>query len=860
MVLSETHINLMEEWDFEKNEKIGIHPNEITAGSNKKVWWKCNKGHEWEAQIAKRAIGRGCPVCSNKKVLKGVNDIETTHPSLLLEWNYQRNNKLGIFPTEVTSGSSKKVWWKCNKGHEWEAQIKNKNIGRGCPVCSGRIPEPSVSDLFTINPKLVNEEWDYEKNDENGIKPTEISCGSGKKVYWKCSKGHEWLASICKRIGGQGCPICSNHKVLKGYNDLATVYPQLLTEWNYVNNEKIGIRPTEVTAGSEKIVWWNCPKGHTWKSMIANRVKGHGCTICAGKTIVKGINDLATTNTELLKEWNYEKNDILEIYPTNVSSGSNKKVWWKCSEGHVWQNLISHRVRGRGCPICSNKQVVEGVNDLASTNPELLKEWDYIKNGNAGIRPTDITFGSGKKVWWLCPECSHSWRAYIYSRTSGTDCPRCKKEFQTSFLEQAVFYYIKKIYPDSINGDRDVLAPLELDIYIPSISTAIEYDGQLFHTNNKKDSLKNELCNKNGIRLIRIREENCPQLGYDERIKVYTYNHKNLKKLSEIIADIILNVLGKECDFVIDVEKDKELIINQYIRIKKENSISNKFPHLLKEWNYEKNGVLNPELISCGSTIKVWWTCKLGHEWKAIIYSRAREKNSTGCPYCSNQKILVGFNDLATTFPKLLKEWCYEKNNDLGLQPTNVTSGSGKKVWWTCEFGHNWIAQICARTSGTGCPVCNNKQVLFGVNDLTTTNPELMLEWDFIKNEVLGLRPTEIYAGSKKKAWWKCSQGHEWKAEIASRVRGSKCLVCSGNLVVAGINDVATTYPNLMKEWLYEKNDKLGVKPNEVSAGCHKKVWWKCSKCGHQWQAVIGNRARAKFSSGCPSCACKKKK
>ena len=175
MVLSETHIYLMEEWDFEKNEKIGIHPNEITAGSNKKVWWKCNKGHEWEAQIAKRVRGRGCPVCSNKKVLKGVNDIETTHPSLLLEWNYQRNNKLGIFPTEVTSGSSKKVWWKCNKGHEWEAQIKNKNIGRGCPVCSGRIPEPSVSDLFTINPKLVNEEWDYEKNDKNGIKQQDLA-------------------------------------------------------------------------------------------------------------------------------------------------------------------------------------------------------------------------------------------------------------------------------------------------------------------------------------------------------------------------------------------------------------------------------------------------------------------------------------------------------------------------------------------------------------------------------------------------------------------------------------------------------------------------------------------------------------
>ena len=99
-----------------------------------KIWWKCNKGHEWQSRIADRNRGKACPYCAGQKVIKGVNDLQTVNPTLVNEWNYEKNN--GLTPVEVMPSSNKKVWWKCNYGHEWEAAISNRNKGSGCPHCA----------------------------------------------------------------------------------------------------------------------------------------------------------------------------------------------------------------------------------------------------------------------------------------------------------------------------------------------------------------------------------------------------------------------------------------------------------------------------------------------------------------------------------------------------------------------------------------------------------------------------------------------------------------------------------------------------------------------------------------------------
>ena len=164
--------------------------------------------------------------------------------------------------------------------------------------------------------------WDYEKNKDLDLE--KLTLGSSKNAWWICEKGHSYDAKI-KRKNYEKiiCPICSNHRVLKGYNDLATTNPELLKEWDFTKNT---ISPYEITAGAEKMIWWICPKDHSYQSYAFNRKRGVGCPICDGKKVLIGYNDLATTNPKIAKEWDYEKNGDLK--PTDITEGSTTNVWW----------------------------------------------------------------------------------------------------------------------------------------------------------------------------------------------------------------------------------------------------------------------------------------------------------------------------------------------------------------------------------------------------------------------------------------------------------------------------------------------------------------------------------------------------
>ena len=152
-------------------------------------------------------------------------------------------------------------------------------------------------------------------------------------------------------------------------------------------------------------------------------------------------------------------------------------------------------------------------------------------------------------------------------------------------------------------------------------------------------------------------------------------------------------------------------------------------------------------MFSAHSNVSVWWICSKGHEWKAAINTRT---SGRGCPYCSGNYVLDGFNDLATIFPHIAKEWNYERNGQ--LKPNNVTFGSGKKVWWKCDKGHEWQTAINNRTSNNhGCPYCTGEKSLVGVNALLTINPILASEWHPTKNN--DLLPQNFKPNSNIKVW-----------------------------------------------------------------------------------------------------------
>ena len=850
---SENNLKVFEEWNYQKNDTM---PESITPSSNKKVWWICKAcGYEWRATVYNRTHNHsGCPRCARHIVWEGHNDLATVNPALCKQWDFLKNTCL---PSEVLAGSNKKVWWICNIcGYQWQATIYHRNNGEKCPVCSGKAVWEGHNDLATTDPRLLNE-WDYEKNT---IIPTEISRGSGKQVWWKCTKcGGSWKETPYKRaVSHFNCPYCSGNRVLLGYNDLETKNPELCREWVIEKNNPL--TPQMVTVGSHKKVWWKCHKcGYEWIASIKDR-QTRNCPVCAGKAVWEGHNDIATTDPHLLKEWDFEKNTII---PTEISRGSGKQVWWKCNKcGGSWKETIDKRaVSGYNCPFCSGRRVLVGFNDLFTKFPELYTEWDYEKNS---ISPYTVTAKSMKKVWWKCLLCGHSYNSTIADKTDGHGCPRCAKENRTSFPEQAIFFYVKKLYPDTKSGYKpSFLKGKELDVFIPSISTAIEYDGYFWHQDVQKDAEKDELVNRNGISLIRIREPECPK--YNSTSKIFTTDtyskdgtHINIV-LHQVLEYLLTKKGTKSIQPVdIDFERDRMSILGLFALKRKDASLAMKYPEIALEWNQEKNGNITPDKVSCGSNVPVWWKCKkCGHEWVSSV--KYRVSVICGCPVCLKKKVVPGINDLNTLKPEIAREWNQELNGL--LKASDVSIYDTRSVWWTCSnCGKEWKESIRDR-KGPRCSSCNyslaakQRHLKPGINDLQTMHPELLTEWDYSKN--LGIDPaTETYR-SHKKVWWICKTcGYSWQAQIGDRSANHGCPEC-GKLKKATWKKTpiegqsfADLYPQIAEEWDYSKNGNLY--PENFKAGSQTKVWWKCKKCGREWMTSICNRTAG---HGCRKCA-----
>ena len=476
-------------------------------------------------------------------------------------------------------------------------------------------------------------------------------------------------------------------KVVAGVNDLLTVCPELAAEWNVDKNGEL--KPTMIAAGAPTKVWWICQLGHEWQATVFSRSNGCGCPYCAGRKAWPGFNDLMTVRPELAAEWNTEKNGILK--PTMVSRGSAKKVWWKCPVGHEWKAVIYNRSNGSGCPYCAGRKVWPGFNDLLTACPELAAEWNFDKNREQ--KPMMFTKGSPKKVWWIC-QCGHEWQASINNRVKGSGCPQCDMG-KTSYAEQAILYYMRKLYPNTVH--RYTGLGFELDVYIPDLNLAIEYDGRLWHKNQTKDERKFRKCQERGIALLRVREPGLCDAWFCDAAFVRK-NTSDDRSLTDVIREVFL-YLGLTAD--IDTARDHRDIQREYLVNRQKDSFAVLYPDIADQWNYEKNAGLRPEMFSAHANDKIWWRCRYGHEWKAAIYERS---SGCGCPYCAGRKAWPGFNDLMTVRPELAAEWNFDKNG--GLKPTMLTKGSNKKVWWKCSRGHEWMASPNKRNGRTECPAC----------------------------------------------------------------------------------------------------------------------------------------------------------
>lgn len=518
-----------------------------------------------------------------------------------------------------------------------------------------------------------------------------------------------------------------------------------------------------------------------------------------GKKLIEGVNDFASWCIQngretLLAEWDTENNSCT---PNSKSFGSHYKAAWKCSKcGYKWQAITKSRsLLNAGCPKCgfakmsiaqSQPTAFGDVESFCKTHQLewLLNEWDDEENN--GLKPSEVARSSRKyKIAWKCSMCGYQWklspnariRVFSDDQLRVSECPMCLKEKKTSFPEQAIYYYVTKGFADAVNGDITTIG-MELDIFIPSLMMAIEYDGYAWHQDTGKDLRKNDLCKQNGVKIIRVREIGCPPLVDDNYCKVISIQANNREDLSMVLLDLC-GILGFDAD--INLNRDEPLIVALYQKRKYENSFAYLYPEFAQEFHSTKNGTLTVENINKGSARKVWWKCSVcGHDWLAAVSSRA---DGHGCPACSGRVLVPGKNDLETWCKQtgnehILAEWDYEVNP---ISPSETTKKNPYVASWKCrKCGESYRTRVYGRANGEGCPVCSGKKVKSGINDfkswcIRNEKEAILTEWDPL-NE---LTPNQVSHGSGKRIQWICSVcGHHWSATLDNRKKGKGCPEC----------------------------------------------------------------------------------
>jgi len=330
-----------------------VHPHkngdlvleELHCRSKAVITWQCakNPDHIWEQRVVDRTRMKD-PSCRKCRSLGAM------YPDLSRQWHPTKNN--GLEPLDVLPSARRLAWWVCENKHEFQAFISNRvKYPDKCDQCRSllfRMPE-------------VAAEWHLKKNGD--LSPADIFAGSEKKVWWQCAKNpdHEWQSVVYSRLdGGGGCPFCP--KVRNVFEDsLEALFPELVPQWHIIKNGDL--KPSHVTPGSNKKVWWQCSENHdhVWETQVINRTKiGTSCPYCKNRKITPE-NSLKFLRPDLAEEWHPTKNG--ELTPSEVFPGGKKSVWWKCKRdsAHEWEAPLHSRSGGSGCPFCNMGWTVDSI-------------------------------------------------------------------------------------------------------------------------------------------------------------------------------------------------------------------------------------------------------------------------------------------------------------------------------------------------------------------------------------------------------------------------------------------------------------------------------------------------------------------
>jgi hypothetical protein len=858
-------------WDKKKN-KDDILDN-LKQSSRHRAYFKCpNCSYEWKSQILLWNKRRYCPCCGfdgnqnsielNRSIIEQnpITTFRMANPEDAKMWCHDLNGNMT--PDSILYGSNKEAHFECANGHKFTKIIyemtTNDGKPRGCPYCNEWINKayPGENDFFTLC-LIAKDMWNYDKN--KMLNPELLLTNSGEKAHFKCSKGHLFIKTIQQFYENPKCPKCDTiekeklleekqkllNKKIKA-NSFRKYNPDASKLWIDSLNE--GLTPDNVAKRSRKTIYMRCENDpeHIFQKKICDIPKKNpfGCPDCREKKKIpiQGVNDIFSISSDLEEMWDWEKNK--EINPYHLLKTSETNIHLKCNKGHEFTRSVRNSVRNFNCPVCKQER------NSISNYPHMVKQWDFLKNEEIDINI--VSSHSKNDAWWKCKGCGYEWQSKISSRRASKGlCPCC--ENRTVVVEGITDLFT--IVPD-LKIDYD----FKKNIGINKALLSTSYNEPIHWK-----------CNTCGYEWLaspvgRIKKENgnyiarsCPSCVGLVRTKTYAEEYqelndrfienKNKCRLSDLKnKDKRLNfwwhcyICGEDFESTLSSmirskdSKNKGCPYCAGKKVKRENSFAYLHPELMDEYDPENR--IDPYEVTEYSGKYVKWICRNNpeHKWKARFYSRARGEG--GCNICRNWNYGKMFSE---EHPEFETYYDTEKNE----RPFNTYSNmSNENAWWKCKKGHSFEQSIknYSRQGRFECPVCTNKILVKGENDLESQYPDLASEFDIEKN---GTTPDMILSShTNAEIWWKCNEGHEFQRSVWYRVNQvNDCPVCNRSFIIKGVNDFQTAYPDVVKIWDYQKN---GRGPDTISDIDTRKYSFKCT-LGHQYETQLSTAINHNF-------------
>ena len=822
--------------------KNGMPLSAVTGNWHKKYWWICDKNpnHGFEAPMSsmKRALttgNNGCPYCHGTKVLRE-ESFGAKHPELVSEWS----EKNDLSPFDVTEMSKKDVIWKCEKGHEWTAAVQVRAAGYA--YCKQCYPYGKNEGKPTAASRGIRKY--YSPNNQQPLEA--YSAGSNRKILLRCENGHEFerVISNISEDGTISCPVCSGRKVIAGVNDLASQYPEYTAFYNSEKNAKL---PNEISANDSNYdTWWKCDQGHEFQRPVRVHVMYLGvCPICSNHVLQPGINDLRALHPEIIDHWSKKNGRGPETCTENLQ----KYFWFTCKEGHQYRQLLQEALDSEyDCPVCAGEMIVEGVNTLLDTDPELASEL----SPNETKKPTELTKSYRYKALWRCPVCGGDYRYPVAERQLNDEsCPYCNQD--------------RLLYGFNTLSDTHPLIAAQYDpsndkpiSSIRKSSTRVvrwicEYCGcGYWAAPVEMDENKNicPFCNNKKVNP----GVNSLDVTYPELAKEWSPNND---RGPETVMKTFRNAVLWICP-----DCGQEYLASPYMRelgdsackychgrLVKEgvNSLVDTDPELAKEWSDRNDR--KPGEFKASSYERVWWKCQeCGQEYREFI--NRRHSGDEACPFCYGRRVQAGYNSLADTDPELAKE----------LSPRNeftawdISKSRIKTAIWVCPVcGDEYHASPADRHLGDClCPTCKGLRAKAGYNSLLDIDPELAKEW----SEKNDRGPETVTRNFANTVWWTCPQcnGDYLRAPKERSVGDDSCPFCKGWRILPGVNTLADTNPVLASEWS-PNNERTA---DSVMKSFTDKYKWICPECGGEYWERVVNRSPEGGSDDCPYCNDKK--